>query len=528
MAAGSETLFLFSELSPHEHAHSGRHHQAARPAGRVAQAVQTADVRVEIGVHLDTVAVEFQLRRIQQRLIRREAGHNLVHRLDEIDDVDHRAVRHGGGNVARHGVRQCGTDVGLAQFLLPRALAVENVAEALHHDVSRAEHIRQLAHLLRVGDRLVERHGEIVRAEDGHIRVFRLQLLVRMAVDDREIVVVILLRDEAAGVLTERAHLVFERLRVADELGLIQDAVDRLHDLVAHFHAHADVHRAGLVLHTVLQADFFQPVRAAAPGSDHGVLGVDLIGLLAVLHHDAQTHAVVHDQVAALAAEHHLHAVVKEIILDGVIDIVRLLRAEVADRAVHKPQAGANGAGSDPFDFLGIAQAFDVLVRAEFQINAVGVVDRLLCAFFADERRQVAADLAGQGQLPVRERTCARKAGGNVAIGLAVHAFAGLRLRAPAVFNGKAFFDHQDLLRAAPADHFQRSENAGRPGANDDNVCIHEKRLLCLCNALDQNAEPNIQISWKKRLACASRFSLERATRFELATSTLARWRSAK
>ena len=57
----------------------------------------------------------------------------------------------------------------------------------------RAEHIRQLADLLRIGDRLVERHGEIVRAEDGQIRVGRLELLIRMTVDDGEIVVIVLL-----------------------------------------------------------------------------------------------------------------------------------------------------------------------------------------------------------------------------------------------------------------------------------------------------------------------------------------------
>lgn len=86
-----------------------------------------------------------------------------------------------------------------------------------------------------------------------------------MAVDDGEVVIIVLLRHEAAGVLTERAHLVLERGRVADELGLVQHAVDRLHDLVAHLDAHADIDRAGLVLHAVLEADLLQPVGAAAP-----------------------------------------------------------------------------------------------------------------------------------------------------------------------------------------------------------------------------------------------------------------------
>ena len=43
---------------------------------------------------------------------------------------------------------------------------------------------------------------------------------------DREVVVVVLLTDESAGILAERAYLVLERLRIADQLGFIQHLVD--------------------------------------------------------------------------------------------------------------------------------------------------------------------------------------------------------------------------------------------------------------------------------------------------------------
>ena len=66
-----------------------------------------------VGVHGDAVAVELQLRRVQQRLIGGKAGHDLVHGLDEVDDIEHGAVRHGGRDVARDGVRQRGADVRL-------------------------------------------------------------------------------------------------------------------------------------------------------------------------------------------------------------------------------------------------------------------------------------------------------------------------------------------------------------------------------------------------------------------------------
>ena len=68
----------------------------------------------------------------------------------------------------------------------------------------------------------------------------------------------------------------------------------------------------------------------------------------------------------------------------------------------------------------------DVLVRAEFKVDAVRVVDGLLRELLAYERGQVAAHFAGEGELPVRERAGAGKAGSDVADGLTIHADAGL------------------------------------------------------------------------------------------------------
>ena len=55
---GVSAAFLLSQLAAHQHAHDGGHHQAAGPAGRVAEAVQALDVGVEVRVHLDLVGVE--------------------------------------------------------------------------------------------------------------------------------------------------------------------------------------------------------------------------------------------------------------------------------------------------------------------------------------------------------------------------------------------------------------------------------------------------------------------------------------
>ena len=92
-------------------------------------------------------------------------------------------------------------------------------------------------------------------AQDGEVRVVALQVLVGVAVHHRQVVVVVLLADEAAGVLAEGADLVLEGLGIAHQLGLVQHPVHHLHDLVADLHPDADVHGARLVGDVVLGAE---------------------------------------------------------------------------------------------------------------------------------------------------------------------------------------------------------------------------------------------------------------------------------
>ena len=81
--------------------------------------------------------------------------------------------------------------------------------------MARAQHVGQFPHPLGVGDGLVEGIGEVVGAEDGQIGVVAFQLLVAVAVDHRQIVVVVLLAHKAPGILAEGAHLVLEGPGVA-------------------------------------------------------------------------------------------------------------------------------------------------------------------------------------------------------------------------------------------------------------------------------------------------------------------------
>ena len=201
--------------------------------------------------------------------------------------------------------------------------------------------------------------------------------------------------------------------------------------------------------------------------------GVYLQVGLAVGDRDALADVVLQNQVAAFIAEIHLHAVFLEIPLNGQIDGLGLFRTHVADGAVHQLQARLDSTLADFLPFLLVLQTLDVGVRTEFQIDFVRVVDGLLGHVLANQRGQVAAHLIAERQLAVGESPGAGEAGGDVAVGLAVDALAGLVLGAVALFHRLALLHHDDLLLAALFDHLQGGEDAGGAGADDDDVCVH-------------------------------------------------------
>ena len=401
----------------------------------------------------------------------------MVDHLDELDDIDHGAVGHGGRDVARDGVFQRGAHVGAGQLLRPGALAAQDIAVALHHDAPRAEHVGQLADLLRVGDGLVERLGKIVADQDRQVGVGAFEVLVAVAVDNGEVIVVVFLRDKAAGVLAEGADLVFPGGGVADQLAFVQNAVDRLHDLVAAFDPHADVDGAGAVGDVVLGADLFKPVCPAAAGGDDDPARRDLapvrIGPAGAARNDAAAGIALQQDVVAFGLEPHLHARVLQVALDIEVKLLGAFGAQVADRTVDKLQARLDAALADLLDLGAFVHAFHMRVGAEFQVNFIGIVDEVLGKLFADELGQLAADLPREREFAVRKCARAGKAGRDRAGGLAVDAVAGLGFGAVAAFDRLAFFDQQNfqLLRAgAFAQQFKRGEDAGRTGADDDQV----------------------------------------------------------
>ena len=317
-------------------------------------------------------------------------------------------------------------------------------------------------------------------AQNGHVRVIALEILIAVSIDDGKVVVVVLLADESAGVLAERAHLILERARIANQLALVQHAVDLFHDLVAAFDAHADIDRAGLMGDAMLSADFFQPIRAAATRCHDGMLGANLLRLLALAQGHAHAGFAVHNQLFAFPSENQLHAVFTQVIFQREIERLCLFRAEMANRAIDQLQACANGAAANLAHLFRITDALDMAIRAELKVDTVGIVDEILRVLLTDERREIAADLMGERELTIRKRARAGKAGRDMTIRAAVDAVIGDRLRAAAFFDGLTLFDDDDMLMAALTEHFNCGKDACRARADDDDIRIH---IFSSCHA---------------------------------------------
>ncbi len=428
--------------------------------------MQSSDRGVESGIHLDFVAVKFEFGRIQEGFVARKSGNDLVYRLYKAEDIGEGTIRHCRRYIPRYRVFERRSDVGEVEFLLPSALACENIAVALHEDFARAEHICEFAYLDCVFDRLLERLGKGVRTKDCKVGVLAFEFLITMSVDDGEVVVVILLRDESAGVLAEYANFVFERCGIADEFAFVKNGVDFLHNLVADFHPDSDIDDAGSVCDIMLRTDFFEPFRSPSTGSDDGFFGVHFFSDAVDGYVCAFATVVFEDNVVAFRAKENIHAVRDEILLDVVIDLLRLFGAHMANGAIHEFKSRFNCLFADFLDLLFVAQAFDMLVRAEFEIDIIRIVDEFLRKILSDEFGKRTAYFVGQGKFAVRKRASTRKSGGDMAIGFAIHAFASLRFGATSVLDRLTLFKDNDFFIGTALDKFESGENARRTCAD--------------------------------------------------------------
>ena len=110
-----------------------------RDAAAVADDEQALVRRLQILVDGDLHVVEFDLNAVKQRIVVRRTGGDLVKRVDHLDDAVENALRDDQRQIARRS-RQRGGDEGFVDALLRRALAADEIAEALHHHAA-AQHI---------------------------------------------------------------------------------------------------------------------------------------------------------------------------------------------------------------------------------------------------------------------------------------------------------------------------------------------------------------------------------------------------
>ena len=230
--------------------------------------------------------------------------------------------------------------------------------------------------------------------QNGKVGIVGLQILVGMSVHHRQTAVVIFLTDKAARILTEGAHLVLERSGIADQLGLVEHLIDLFHDLVSHLHTHADVDGSRLVGNVVFCAYVLQPVSSPPAGRHHDMLRlVEGLLFLCVLRNHTLADAVLDHQIFAAMPEQHIHALLLQIFFNRQIKLLRLLRSQMPDWAVHQLKSRLNGALSDILHLVGIRHALHMGVSPELQINLIRVVDELLREFLPHQSREVAAHL---------------------------------------------------------------------------------------------------------------------------------------
>ena len=110
-----------------------------RDAAAVADDEQALVYRLQILVDGDLHVVELDLDAIKERIVVRRSGSNFVERVDHLDDAVENALRDDQRQITRRGRQRWG-DKGFVDALLRRALAADQIAEALHH-YTAAQHV---------------------------------------------------------------------------------------------------------------------------------------------------------------------------------------------------------------------------------------------------------------------------------------------------------------------------------------------------------------------------------------------------
>ena len=246
--------------------------------------------------------------------------------------------------------------------------------------------------------------------------------------------------DLPVGAHAEGSHPVVELLGIVDELGLVHQRRDRLEDRRGQFDAHAQVDRVPRHAQAEAFRNAPQPARALPSGRDDDGIGLDPLaaaqlypGCPSIRGQDVRHRCPGADR----------HPSLGEVIPHAPHDLCAALGADVADRNRHKAQARHRCPLFEPFDRVA-APAIDGSGRAILDIDPVDLVYQAFRITITPDLWQVAAYLRREGQLAVRERTCASPSGQDPA-GLAIQAFASRLPRwAVPLLNVRSLIEDQE------------------------------------------------------------------------------------
>ena len=188
---------------------------------------------------------------------------------------------------------------------------------------------------------------------------------IAVAVDDRDLAVVMLLGNQSAGIHAEGAHLVFKGVGIIDQLGLVQVFGQVIHHGIGNLDAHADVHLV------VEGGD-------ARAGSRHDVFRRDLLGLAALLFEDRTGDGAVFGEYIFAGGELLKGEVVAltQLAVHCAQHVEGILGAHVAHRAGDELNVVLAGLVFELIN-LGVVEAVHQIGRAEGEILVVAIFDQI-------------------------------------------------------------------------------------------------------------------------------------------------------
>ena len=158
----------------HEKSHSAALRQTAGDAAAVADQVHSLG-NFKVAVVHGADGIVFILTAIQQGVVVRRAGRDLIERINGLDDVGERTVGHHHRQIARKCLQ--GRNDGVRrQAVIVRASAAHQVAEALHHHIALRGKVGVLGDILGIFRRLVEVARKVDGRKNGKVAVLRLLL----------------------------------------------------------------------------------------------------------------------------------------------------------------------------------------------------------------------------------------------------------------------------------------------------------------------------------------------------------------